>query len=120
MNFLGLTHPLCSSLAALRAQWVGMSPEMLPTSDGVLGRGAMASPEPSARHPWGCLRMLSRLCSAQDCPVLAAAPGEARKKPVVLFPPPAVLVFSLRREPEGLSGVTSCITRGWSLPLGNS
>lgn len=79
MNFLGLTHPLCSSLAALRAQWVGMSPEMLPTSDGVLGRGAMASPEPSARHPWGCLRMLSPLLGT-GLPRARCSPGRSEEK----------------------------------------
>lgn len=47
MNSLGLTHPLCSSLAAPRAKWVGMSLEMLPTSDGILGCDGFV------RQPWG-------------------------------------------------------------------
>lgn len=34
-----------------RAEWVGMSPEMLPKRDGVLGHGAVASPQLFAWFP---------------------------------------------------------------------
>lgn len=113
MNSLGLTHPLCSSLAAPRAKWVGMSLEMLPTSDGILGCDGFV------QQPWGLTGIRPVLLST-GLPGVWWSPRKARRQPALPTCSTWVSVFSGQREPEGLSGVTSCITQGWSLPLGNS
>lgn len=113
MNSLGLTHPLCSSLAAPRAKWVGMSPEMLPTSDGILGCDGFV------RQPRGHAGIRPVLLST-GLPGSWCSPRKARRQPALPTLSTRVSVFSGQREPEGLSGVTSCKRQGRSLPLTNS
>lgn len=93
MNFLGLTHPLCSSLAE-QSGW-GCPQRCFPS---ILDMGAMASPElsaqsPELRNPWGYLRMQVKLTALWLRQTLrgtgltlghCTAPGEAGEVPFPL------------------------------------